>query len=156
MPYKDPEKRREAGRRRTALYRERHHEEVLQRERELRAANPEPSRARCRAWFAAHPEWRKAYKEMWRKANPESTIATKRKAFSGLTRGEQEALFNSQGGRCAICGEEIGLVSAHLDHNHLTGKVRGFLCAPCNLMLGVARESRERLIAGYWYLQKDI
>jgi hypothetical protein len=28
------------------------------------------------------------------------------------------------------------LVSPHLDHNHTTGELRGFLCRRCNFLLG--------------------
>ena len=37
-----------------------------------------------------------------------------------------------QGGRCAICGRKLFLV---LDHNHQTGKARGYLCRGCNTKL---------------------
>jgi hypothetical protein len=39
---------------------------------------------------------------------------------------------------CEICGVEkvLGQYSILIDHNHRTGKVRGFLCHSCNLKLG--------------------
>jgi hypothetical protein len=44
-----------------------------------------------------------------------------------------EATLAAQGGGCAICGESCptGRVLA-VDHDHVTGAVRGLLCAPCN------------------------
>lgn len=37
-------------------------------------------------------------------------------------------------GACPICAEEKNLVP---DHDHVTGKMRGWICARCNLLLGV-------------------
>jgi hypothetical protein len=34
---------------------------------------------------------------------------------------------------CANCGREAKL---HLDHDHKTGKFRGYLCIPCNMGIG--------------------
>lgn len=35
--------------------------------------------------------------------------------------------------RCEICGREGRI---YLDHNHATGKFRGYLCLPCNMHVG--------------------
>jgi len=32
-----------------------------------------------------------------------------------------------------------------VDHNHETGDVRGVLCSTCNLILGLVKDSPERL-----------
>jgi hypothetical protein len=61
-----------------------------------------------------------------------------------LSNADYYALFELQGGRCAICQvtqEEMGERLA-VDHEHATGKVRGLLCRPCNKSLG-AHELRE-------------
>lgn len=53
-----------------------------------------------------------------------------------------------QQGKCMICQDSSRVV---LDHNHVTGKVRGFLCSNCNTMIGMAKESQDtlRIAAGY-------
>lgn len=69
-------------------------------------------------------------------------------------------MFAEQEGRCAVCRrtpEEVGgttkaALSLQLDHNHATGKVRGFLCRHCNSALGLAGDDPERLIALASYL----
>lgn len=43
---------------------------------------------------------------------------------------------------CEVCGSFGTIV---LDHCHLTGKFRGWLCANCNFALGLARDSPETL-----------
>lgn len=57
----------------------------------------------------------------------------------GLTQFAYDVLLESQEGRCAIC--RISLASLptklqHIDHDHITGVVRGVLCAHCNRGLG--------------------
>lgn len=46
---------------------------------------------------------------------------------------QYDAMLEAQGGGCFICSrpprEDISL---HVDHDHLTGKVRGILCFCCN------------------------
>jgi Recombination endonuclease VII len=51
----------------------------------------------------------------------------------GIDADEAEKLLEAQGGKCAICGAEE---AQHVDHDHLTGKVRGILCFNCNGALG--------------------
>lgn len=72
----------------------------------------------------------------------------------GLTLEQWDELFESQGGKCAICGEAPDPAKRrfHVDHNHTTGAVRGILCHNCNLALGHSKESKDRLQAMIEYL----
>lgn len=64
------------------------------------------------------------------------------------------ALFEEQGGCCAICGFEAEMLTdLVLDHDHVTNAVRGFLCSTCNSVLGMARENPEILRAAASYLE---
>jgi hypothetical protein len=55
----------------------------------------------------------------------------------GLTLDQYRAMRDSQGGACAICGTAPpGEYDLRVDHCHATGKIRGLLCATCNLALG--------------------
>jgi hypothetical protein len=57
-----------------------------------------------------------------------------------LTEEEWRALYAAQGGRCAICQKVKHPGKLGVDHNHLTGEVRGLLCVTgdksCNRILG--------------------
>lgn len=42
----------------------------------------------------------------------------------------------------------------HVDHDHNTGQLRDLLCHHCNLLLGNAKDSVERLRQGIAYLER--
>jgi hypothetical protein len=75
--------------------------------------------------------------------------------------GEYRSLLDEQGNACAICGDAddnkwsrggLRRDGWHIDHCHETGKVRGVLCPPCNLMLGYARDNVDTLRRAIDYL----
>jgi hypothetical protein len=71
----------------------------------------------------------------------------------GMSMEEYNALLTKQNGTCAICKlPDTKMLS--VDHNHLTGQIRGLLCDPCNRGLGFFGDSPTRLEAAYHYLQE--
>lgn len=78
----------------------------------------------------------------------------------GMTIDEFDAMFEAQNGKCAICAETLILDGtqngAHVDHDHVTGKIRGILCAPCNHGLGRFDDNPDRLIAAAAYLMQNV
>jgi hypothetical protein len=97
----------------------------------------------------------------WQDANPLVSARHKRnhhlrKNF-GISVEQAEQLLAEQGGRCAVCGDEMADVrgySPHVDHDHATGMVRGILCLGCNAGLGQFRDDRRRLLAAIRYLDR--
>jgi hypothetical protein len=59
------------------------------------------------------------------------------------------ALFEAQGGVCAICGVEG---PTHVDHAHTSGQIRGLVCFSCNRGLGTARDDVTVLKLAIEYL----
>jgi hypothetical protein len=61
----------------------------------------------------------------------------------------------SQQAICCDCCGELKQPEAHLclDHNHVTGELRGFICRLCNLGLGHFRDSTEILRKAIQYLE---
>lgn len=55
-------------------------------------------------------------------------------------------------GRCQICDETSDRL-LHLDHDHETGVIRGWLCQKCNRGLGLFQDSPERLKQALTYLE---
>lgn len=55
----------------------------------------------------------------------------------GLTIKDYNEMFSNQLGMCAICKTDKPAGNRfHVDHDHLTGKVRKLLCSRCNGALG--------------------
>jgi len=53
-------------------------------------------------------------------------------SWRGLTKKQIDKLQEIHNNKCAICNKKRFLV---LDHDHKTGKVRGYLCRGCNTKL---------------------
>ncbi len=81
-------------------------------------------------------------------------------ALYGLTQAEYEGLVKRQQNRCAICkttkvgGPPTRRGYWHIDHDHVTGQIRGLLCARCNLGLGNFSDDPELLAAAARYVAK--
>jgi hypothetical protein len=76
----------------------------------------------------------------------------------GITEEDLKSALIAQGGLCAICRTtEVHLNGGrqvHIDHCHQTQTFRGILCLKCNVVLGMAEDSPERLIWAAEYLKK--
>ena len=159
-------------------YRLAHREELRARERahdaacrdEIRlkartycAAHREEVRIKAKAWRAAHREEQKVYRtthreeisireKTWRAKNPGRTRASNMKKLYGLTTIKFTALLESQRGTCASCkAAEWGRRGPQIDHDHVTGKIRGILCRKCNTALGMIGDDLKiaRLLVAY-------
>ena len=64
-------------------------------------------------------------------------------------------MFAEQRGCCAICGEHQSTFDKALaiDHDHVTGKVRGLLCILCNTALGKFKDDQNLLHSAIEYLR---
>lgn len=97
----------------------------------------------------------------WKAENPDRYKIAQRRSYLmktfGITQAEFEALFAEQGYVCAICGNEPNDrrgFKPHIDHDHVTGEVRGVLCQSCNMGLGNFKDDRALLLAAIDYLDQ--
>jgi hypothetical protein len=74
----------------------------------------------------------------------------------GLTLERFAEMLASQGGKCAICCDDLthGTGGVSVDHDHATMQVRGLLCRLCNVGIGHFREREENLTRAIEYLQR--
>jgi hypothetical protein len=68
-----------------------------------------------------------------------------------ITIDQYNALNEQQHGLCAICGQPPRgkMKRLSVDHDHITGKVRGLLCITCNRVLGYIENAE-------WCRQADV
>jgi recombination endonuclease VII len=100
--------------------------------------------AKQRGYYAANREYR-------RKQAYGYALARK----FGLTAEAHAEMLASQNGSCAIClaldapGQRL-----HVDHCHKTGRIRGLLCARCNLGIGRFEDDKTILESAVRYLSR--
>jgi hypothetical protein len=126
---------------------------------------------RSKRWRVANAERNYANIRRWRAANRERVRASERAAYMrrvvtrpkytrgghleayGLTEAEYARMLSEQGGGCGICGR-VGHTQHRLgvDHDHVTGRVRGLLCSNCNASLGLLQDRVDLFYAAIRYL----
>lgn len=96
----------------------------------------------------------------WCKANPGRVFKASLKSDFGITVLQYLEMHAKQNGRCAICKDYETAKKKNgeakklgVDHNHVTGQIRGLLCAHCNQSIGKMGESPERLRAAADYIE---
>ena len=134
--------------------------------RRYREAHPDrvkaSSRESGRKYRETHPdrikESRKRYqdanKDKIRERSSESRRVYHLKRYHGMTPLEYEQLWESQDGRCYLCGDRLVRgKGTHIEHDHgccPAGEScfqcrRGLACSHCNLVIAHAFDDPERL-----------
>lgn len=102
--------------------------------------------AKSREWRSKYPDKmrdqnkrhaeRRRYDESWHRE-------TYLKDVWGITVEQYNAMLSTQDGVCAICKRKERIKcrfkasrALSIDHDHVTGKIRGLLCFSCNVLLG--------------------
>lgn len=119
-------------------------------------------REKARSYARAHPEIYRTAADRWRRENPEYTeemnLRTNLDRYYGLTVEEYEAMLVAQDYKCAICRQpETALQNGKLrrlcvDHDHVTGVIRGLLCQKCNHAIGLFADDRELIARAAEYV----
>ena len=132
-------------------WKRRHSEEISQRRkaqydpkknREIKLRRVDKMRKEMRAHYLRVKDTKK-FRDLHREHGWRS------RGFS-FTVGQYDELFESQGGKCALC-QKVVVGSLCVDHCHDCGKVRGLLCHKCNRSL----PSPERIQVITRYLKID-
>lgn len=123
--------------------------------------NKQTVKVRSTAWRKLHPENRRRNLSEWRSkrkfltALQSSRSAAKKHNFIPCI-ATVKNIEKSYTGFCKLCKrpESDFPVRLHMDHNHETGKFRGWLCKNCNAMLGNSHDSPELLEKAAQYLRE--
>lgn len=137
--------------------------------KEWRKRNPNKVKEHCKLWRNRHKTQDKKRKQEWYLKNKER-VRCQGKIWNqnnkskiqhrylqktyGITLSQYEDTFQRQNGCCAICHRPQSSLKKKLgvDHNHITGKVRGLLCYECNYGLGYFKDNADILIQGAKYI----
>lgn len=120
----------------------------------------ECTRSYHRARRAADPKAYSTYMARYR-SRPEYEHQRRAGALAqyGITPEDYDALLEKQGGVCAICGghqrRKIRRRYFAVDHDHLTGAVRGLLCDHCNSAIGLLGDDPARCRQAAEYLERS-
>ncbi len=114
-------------------------------------------RCRCDACKDAQNSYMRDYKRTRAPYVPGSKRAEHLKRTYGLTLEAWDQLFERQGRACALCerrdpGSERGW---HVDHDHVTDRIRGILCIRCNSALGALGDNAKGLAKALRYVTVD-
>lgn len=95
-----------------------------------------------------------------RKVDPVLKKDTHLKSLYGITIEDYQVMMVKQGGVCKICNKpETAMLKGRVkllavDHCHVTGKIRGLLCADCNRALGMFKDNPAVLRNAAKYLEE--
>ena len=148
---------------------------VSQRQKESYKKHKEKRWAYRKVWIADKKDRAKQYSATFANKNIEKiasyqddykakhkiSLAIKAREYRhGLGKGEFLNMLEQQNNSCQICS--ISLIDdngvkkiASVDHDHITKKIRGILCNPCNLVLGWAQDDPRVLIKAASYLKEQ-
>lgn len=116
-------------------------------------------------WPSRSPEARRAAHARAKERDPIGFARRRRsntlKKKYGITVVEYEALYESQKGLCAVCGNNFPMAAGrkglHVDHSHSTGRIRGLLCHGCNIFVGYLEKMEkepQRFNAAVAYIER--
>ena len=104
-----------------------------------------------------HAKWAVLYK----KNNPQKNREVSLRSVFGITIEDYDRMFLEQNGVCLICKKPETVIARgkirnlSIDHDHITGKIRGLLCNGHNTGLGKFDDSVELLEEAIRYLKRS-
>lgn len=129
---------------------------AAQKAQDWRDSNPGRANELSKQYRQRHPERKSTSNKQWALKNPEKVREFRLKKY-GITPAQFDTLAAFQNGVCAICSAPPTGRKQYLsvDHDHVTGRVRGLLCNECNTALGLLKDNVQTLEAAIKYLQRE-
>ena len=159
------------------IYRTAHSDVIKERRRIYRETNREKIKESQSRYNMTHKAQRNAYRKMHRmyyihyyqthkdkmlqqakdsRNRHRDQIKDRRLRITvGITFEKKKAMWLQQQSCCALCRSPLPDINkSTVDHDHVSGKIRGILCHNCNLGLGHFKDDPIRLQAAIDYLNK--
>lgn len=94
-------------------------------------------------------------KRKWKAKNPDKVKSAALMSDYGINLNQYNDMLKAQQDSCAICKQHKDSFTnaLHVDHNHITGKVRGLLCLSCNRALGLLKDNKDLFLSAANYLE---
>ena len=99
----------------------------------------------------------KKYYEKTKEEKKKKVYANKLKRAYNFTVDEYNVLLKEQNYACRICKTTEPTETKTkfcIDHDHVTGKVRGLLCNKCNAGIGMFNDNIDLLISAIAYIKE--
>ena len=146
-------------------------EHIKARRKKYREANNDKDRLRAEKYYQDNRDHVLERQKTYYQNNKEKIIERSKKYLSshknekrngdlrrkfGTSLDYYNELYEKQHGLCAICGKKEtreGYILA-VDHDHVTGKIRGLLCNNCNTGIGLLQDSYDILISASEYIKR--
>jgi|ERR1019366_2617939 hypothetical protein len=104
-----------------------------------------------RAYYVRNKAKVLAQQRIWRTRQDPILIAEKNRAWRAANQDKVQAQHHKRRGHpaplrpkpetCEVCGQPPGFHPLGLEHDHITGAFRGWLCSNCNTAIGLVKES---------------
>ncbi len=109
----------------------------------------EQLRRASRKYQQTHKKQKNKYMKIWRDTHLDHSHFLQKKGrikhLYGLTLEDIKKIRCMQRNLCPICGKKLATNPTHIDHNHLTGKVRGILHPKCNMVVAYIEDYKDKL-----------
>jgi hypothetical protein len=162
---KRPSNQKEVVAARNRAYYAAHAEEMRSRQAKRRITHKQEIQNYHKA-YCASPKYKKYHKKYcvlnetkikeYRMSHRRTTAERFLIKKYGITMDEYDMMIVAQDGKCAICGEHQSNLRRilNVDHNHITGEIRGLICGSCNRAIGLFKENTANLLNAIKYLNE--
>lgn len=136
------ERNKEQIKERVSIYRKENPEKTKELVNRWHKENPDRASKNNRLWYARNAEAVKERSAVWQRENPEKVRSRELKKKYGLSVEKFNAMLSDQGGACKICKKQAQKnKNLSVDHCHTSNRIRGIICQPCNMALGMVKDN---------------
>ena len=121
---------------------------------------PEKANARSKRSRAKRIDRVREYNREYKKEHPEKNRGALRRSYKRERERQIELAGSPVPAVCEVCGcppagNAHNGKALHFDHDHSSGRFRGWICFSCNVALGSVRDNIDTLLALVDYLRKN-